>query len=590
MRARARWGKVALCLAGLGLPGCASFGPGGLSQEAAGGDVEVRPDAPPEYDVLVGQDHEINGRYADALAAYQRAVAKDDQSAYLHFKVAEALAQQRRLDESLEHARRAFELDPDDVEVRLLLGKLYSVRRDPSAAEPVLLNEAGEPVEERAALLLYQIYLEAGRAEDALALAQWMAAQDAYSLRARVALATAYERLGRPEDAEQMYRDAIELSPGDPETLRLYHALARSLRDRKEHAAEIEVYRQVLELFPRHHVTLIALAEAQMSRDDLTSAIATFEEIERAYPDDLRSVVRLGFLMFEARAWGGAAPRFERFLEVNPREFEVVYFLGSARRRAGDEEGANRAFEGIPSEHKNYADARAEMASMLERRGDYQGALTQVQLAAAASPSRALDLYIATLRAKAGDFDGAVAHLEGLLSEQPRDDELLYQLGVVYGEAKRLEESLRYMRLALEENPDNASALNYVGYTWAERGIRLDEAEELIVRALEIRPEDGYITDSLGWVYYMRARPLVESGQMEQARQYLERAIQELERAHELTGGDPVVSEHLGDIYLLQGNRQRALEKFEEAVQLEPRPGEQPDLLQKLEKLRHELE
>jgi tetratricopeptide (TPR) repeat protein len=161
---------------------------------------------------------------------------------------------------------------------------------------------------------------------------------------------------------------------------------------------------------------------------------------------------------------------------------------------------------------------------------------------------------------------------------------------VVYGEADRFEESIEYMNRALEENPDNASALNYIGYTWAERGVNLDEAESKIRRAVELRPEDGYIADSLGWVYYMRARPLIEDGRHREARKFIERAIEELERADALTGGDPVVSEHLGDTYLLLDDKQRALDKFEEALRLEPRFGEQPDLLQKLESLRRELQ
>jgi tetratricopeptide (TPR) repeat protein len=179
--------------------------------------------------------------------------------------------------------------------------------------------------------------------------------------------------------------------------------------------------------------------------------------------------------------------------------------------------------------------------------------------------------------------------MERLLAEHPDDDELLFNLGVIYGEAKRIEEAIGFMQRALERNPENASALNYIGYTWAERGIRLDEAEGMITRAIELRPDDGFIVDSLGWVYYMRARPLVQSGRSGEAQGFLERALVELERADELTGGDPVISEHLGDTYLLLDQKQLALEHFEEALSLEPREGEQPLLLQKFENLRQEL-
>ena len=112
----------------------------------------------------------------------------------------------------------------------------------------------------------------------------------------------------------------------------------------------------------------------------------------------------------------------------------------------------------------------------------------------------------------------------------------------------------------------------------------------MIRRALELRPNDGYILDSLGWVYYMRARPLSRAGRHGDAQAYLEQAEAELVRAAELTGGDPVVSEHLGDVYLLLEERERALEFYEEAVRLEVRPEEQPDLLEKLDALKKELD
>ncbi len=581
--AAARRLPAALLLGAFALAGCAHLPIPGLPR---GPGPEVRAEAPADYDVLVALEHERSGEPAPALAAYQRAAAKDPGSAFLQRKVAEGFFRASRFEEALEHATRAFEIDPGDGPTRLFLGQLHRARRDPTGAERVLLEESGEPFDESAALLLYQIYLEAGRPDAALGVAQALAESEPFSLRSQVALAMAFDQLGRPEEAEAALRRALEI---EPENLRVYGLLAQNLQKRGLREREIEVYRGVLRDHPHHQRTLQSLADAQLSQNDLAGAIATLEQIERHHPEDLRSVVRLGFLKYEARLWAEAASRFERFLEDYPDEYEVVFFLGGARRRAGDEEGALEVLARIPEDHKNYADARTEIAALLERRGDYAGALVELERANAASPAQALELYAATLRAKAGDFDGAIAHLENLLVERPSDDELLYNLGLIYGEAKRPDDAIRYMRLALEQNPDNASALNYVGYSFAEKGIRLDEAEGMIRRALELRPGDGYITDSLGWVYYMRARPLVESGRAPEARELLERALREVERADELTGGDPVVSEHLGDIHLLRGEKQRALERFEEAVGLDPRVSEQPELFEKLERLRQEL-
>ena len=91
------------------------------------------------------------------------------------------------------------------------------------------------------------------------------------------------------------------------------------------------------------------------------------------------------------------------------------------------------------------------------------------------------------------------------------------------------------MQRAIALNPQNAAALNYLGYTYAELGERLDEAEKLIRRALAIEPDDGYFIDSLGWVYYQRGD--------------YQKAVDQLERAIERAGDDPTVTEHLGDAY-----------------------------------------
>ena len=145
------------------------------------------------------------------------------------------------------------------------------------------------------------------------------------------------------------------------------------------------------------------------------------------------------------------------------------------------------------------------------------------------------------------------------------------------------------MQQVLALDPENVNALNYVGYSWAERGEKLEEAETLIRRALEISPDDGYITDSLGWVYYKMAESLFAESRKEEALGLLERAKEHLLQAVEMTGGDSVVSEHLGDVMLLRGDKRGALDYYEEAAGLDVREAEQPELFEKLDRLRKDL-
>ena len=112
--------------------------------------------------------------------------------------------------------------------------------------------------------------------------------------------------------------------------------------------------------------------------------------------------------------------------------------------------------------------------------------------------------------------------------------------------------------------------MNFIGYSYADRGIRLEEAEHLIVEALKIKPDNGYILDSLGWVHFKRNK--------------IESALTHLKRALELLPGDANIMEHLGDVYLKIGRDQEALEQYRKALSLDP---DNPALKKKLNLLMH---
>ena len=569
--------------------GCASLPDARAPIAVRGGpdaDRVERPEQPAEYDVLVAEFALFEGKTEVARDAFLRAAAKDPESAYLQLRVGRLQAQLDELESALEYTERAVELEPDNEEARLFLARLHRIRRDLPGVERALRGADGAPVSAGAALLLFQVYVERGMVDRALVVAQDLVASDPENLGGQMALATAYERLGRPQEAEQAIRAALS---HHPDRFVLYNRLARMYRAAGDREREIAVYREVLEARPYHYGTLVSLGEAQIAQNDLEGALETYAVINERYPEDLQSIRRRASLEFAAGRYAEAAARLEEALRRHPEQFELAYSLGQVLRGMGDDDAAREAFDRVGPQHPIYIEARMQIASIDEDAGDYASALVEVNRIRELRPNRALDYHAAALLAHLGDFDGAVALLQEILEEDPTDDEVLFQIGVLYGSEKRIDEAIAYMQEALVHNPNNAQALNYIGYTWAERGENLDEAEVLIRRALEQRPNDGYITDSLGWVYYMRALPLLASNE-EQGRSYLEEARQQLYRAVELTGGDPVVSEHIGDVYRMLDEKERALEYYDEAVRMKHRPDEQPHLLDKREQLRRELE
>ena len=546
----------------------------------------ARPERPADYDVLVAELLAQEARFEEAREAYRRAALKDPDSAHLHSKIARLSLKLDDIDTAVVHAERALALEPDDEGTRLFLARIHRIRLDLQGVEEVLLDEHGEPVSPKAVLLLYQVYLERSRLADALKITKQLLEQEPDLLDAHMALATVYEHLGRKEAAVQVLRDALETHPDRPI---LYSRLARMLRSIPDREAEIELYHEILAKRTDHFGTLVALGEAQIAINDLDGAMQTYERIVAAHPDDLQAIRRMASLEFAAGRYEQAAARLETALARHPEHYELAYSLGQVVRNMGDMDRAITLFERVPEYHPAYVESRLQLASIYEDREDYASALGEVDKLRTLRPSRALEFHVAELLTRTERFDEAIALLEGLREEDPEDDEVLYQLGVCYGTAKRVDEALEYMRLSLEKNPDNPHALNYIGYTWAERGENLDEAERMILRALDQRPNDGYITDSLAWVYYMRAVPLMGTAAASDGLLFLEQARERLFQAAELTGGDPVISEHLGDVHMALDDRERAYEFYEEAVRLEPREDEQPELMDKLERLRKEL-
>ncbi len=542
--------------------------------------------ASPIRDFLIARQLELDGDREEAYEAYRRAVEADPESAYLLRRITELAWRLGMYDEARLYGERAHELDPDDARSRIFLAHIYQIERDIDAAEAILRDENDLPVSENAASLIFAMEMEQERYPEALATAEWLMDAAPESLRAYFFIAKAYTELGRSDEAEEAYREGLRISPGN---LGLYAELAGARRDRGDREGEIAIYREVLEIYPHHQLTLRSLAEAQVRLHHVDEAIETYTELVRFYPHDQRGVLRLALLQYELERYDEAARQFEWLLELDAERHEIRFFYGLVLSKQDRMDEAIRAFEAIPEGDARYVEARTQLATIYEERGDYSAAVDELNRVSDRSASPALDLYLASMMAKDGRVEEAIAFVEALRVEAPEEPELLFNLGVLEGEAGRADRSLEVMHEVLELDPDHAGALNYIGYSWAERGIRLHEAEALIVRALEQRPNDGYITDSLGWVYYMRGMELRDGEGAQEGRELLRRSVVELEKAMQLTGGDPIITEHLGDAYLALDEKRRALESYRKALDLRRSDDDVSALHDKVERLMLEL-
>lgn len=203
----------------------------------------------------------------------------------------------------------------------------------------------------------------------------------------------------------------------------------------------------------------------------------------------------------------------------------------------------------------------------------------------------------AAIAAEPGDIRGYLAY-GSLLSDQKEYDEMaktydkaveiigpmpkrsdwsiFFQRGIAYERLKKWELAEPNFKKALELFPDQPQVLNYLGYSWVDMNIKLEEGLGMIRKAVDLRPDDGYIVDSLGWAYYRLGR--------------FEDAVGELERAVELRAADPTINDHLGDAYWRAGRRLEAIFQWRTALSMKPEEAEIPKIRQKIKSGLPELE
>ncbi len=260
-----------------------------------------------------------------------------------------------------------------------------------------------------------------------------------------------------------------------------------------------------------------------------------------------RNFVRLAADLVEGDARPLAILLCRAALELDPRDDRARLTLAGALSNDGANAGALALLESVRPDGPYAATARAMTITVLSRSGRQVAALAAAEQAAAArdAPADAFQRYGDMLVA-AGRFDeGASAYAAAMARSAKPDDWSLYlQRGGALEQAGRWDEALPLLRRAVELAPQEAHALNYLGYAQVDRGENIDAARALLERASRLQPDDAAITDSLGWAYVRSGQPA--------------RALPLLERAALAEPGDVTINEHLGDTYWALGRRVEA--------------------------------
>ncbi|HSN90226.1 MAG TPA: tetratricopeptide repeat protein, partial [Anaeromyxobacteraceae bacterium] len=401
-----------------------------------------------------------------------------------------ALLDRREPSRAAQALRRAVAIDPADAEALRLLGRArQALRRDGEAREHYLAALRLEPEDGETLQALGEIALRAG---DAGGAREWFARRLRVAADlpgARLQLAFAWLDAGLPADALATAREGIAESGPEPR-LKLGEGLALQELRRFEEAAA-------------------AFAAVRPEAGDLWFAARA----------------SLAHVLSRAGRHAEAERALEEPLAARPRDPRLLTMRALVLDRAG----------------------RGKQAQSLLRR-----ALSDLQQGGEGTALPHVAETLASILSRAGRPEDAVEVLRATLASRPGDPSLLYALGAAHERAGRVDAAVAQMRALLALDPEHADALNFIGYVYAEQGTRLEEAEELIRRALDLRPRSGHILDSLGWVRYRRGDFVA--------------AVELLEKADALSGPDPTILDHLGDAYLALSRRAEAAAAWRRAL------------------------
>lgn len=308
-----------------------------------------------------------------------------------------------------------------------------------------------------------------------------------------------------------------------------------------------------------------AYSDARFTRARLLVDLKRYKEARNAFdqlleiqPDNPELIYASGLLALQVGDSASGQKRLRRLLDMDFADKDSVrLYLGQAVEDQGKFDEAVAYYDAISSTHPRYVMAQARAASILHTRGRDDEALEHLHLAQSANPKEKLDLVLAEVQLLSDKSKHAQAYevLDKALSESPDDPVLLYESSIVAERLNKFDVLERNLRKLIKLKPDYAQAYNALGYSFADRNVRLDEAKQLLDKALSLAPEDPFILDSRGWLDY-------RLGRLPEAEVFLRKATS--------LRSDAEFAAHLGEVLWVQGKQDDAKQVWDAASKTDP--------------------
>lgn len=505
------------------------------------------------YQFLLAEMAAQKGQFALAASAYLE-LATSTRDPRIVRRAAEIAFHARQYEAALEAARLWLSLEPDSQQARQMLATLLlssgrleelaaSLARDlaagtPQSVGPALLKivRAFVRYPDKAAVRslldrITQPYLD-------LAEARFVRAQAAYGM-------------GDVDSARREIDLAWTQRP-DWELVALFKAELMP-----KGAAQIDFLKKFLEANPDVQNVRLAYARGLIAEKRYEEARVEFRRLLTANPDNPEMLYAVGILSLQVNDTVEAEQQLKRFIETKRGDPNPAHFyLGQIAEQAGRlDEAVQRYDQVVAGEHLVPAKVRA--AQVLLRQDKFDAAREQIVNARARLPNDArLVVAESQLLRDAGRHGDSYAYLVNALQANPDQPDILYETALAAEKLGHMDILERHLRRLIELQPQSAQGYNALGYSLADRNLRLDEADVLVDKALALSPDDPYILDSKGWVMFRQGK--------------LAAALDVLRKAYEKRP-DAEIAAHIGEVLWALGRQEMAKEIWREATKAHPK-------------------
>lgn len=447
------------------------------------------------------------------------------------------------------------ELDPDSTEARQALTqmlmaagkvaelrphlqKLIAAEDDKGGIFMYLVGMIARTGDKMGALKLMQEltkpYVDLPEAHFALAHAAWSAEQDKLAL-------------------NELHL-ADEINPGwEPAAL-----LKGQVLQRKSNADALNFFKEFLNDNAQANEVRLAYARLLVNEKQFEAAREQFDKLIDIAPQNAEIQVVVGLLSVQMEDFTNANAHFLKALDLGFKEPEQIkLYLGQVAERRQKDDEAQAWYGKVDKDSPQLLDAQLRSAAILVKQGRLDEARRRMQgLSELTNEQRVIAIQAeAGWLVQAKRYQEAFNLLKSTVENLPNSPELVYDYAMVAEKVSQFEVMEHELRKLIVLKPDMGHAYNALGYSLADRNERLEEAQKLIEKAMDLNPNDYFILDSMGWVKYRR-------GQLSQALDYLKRAYE--------AQPDPEIAAHLGEVLWQQGKREEALETWQNALQAHP--------------------